>query len=35
MGQLLGVMRLVQQDLERGKVGVPLDQRGGWAEASK
>ena len=28
-------MRLVQQDLERGQVGVPLDQRGDWAEASK
>ena len=25
--------RLVQQDLERRKVGVPLDQRGDWTEA--
>src|SRR5260370_10714350 len=33
MGQLSGVMRLVQQDLERGEVGVPLDQRGHRAEA--
>src|ERR1700752_4205191 len=32
MGQLFGMMRLVQQDLERGEVGVPLDQRGHWAE---
>src|SRR6516164_4288206 len=35
IGQLLGVTRLVQQDLERGKIGVPLDQRGDRAEASK
>src|SRR5271169_1684577 len=35
IGQLLGMMRLVQQDLERGKVGVPLNQRGHAAEASK
>src|SRR5260370_38255605 len=33
MGQLSSVMRLVQQDLERGEVGVPLDQRGYRAEA--
>src|SRR5271163_591357 len=26
IGQLLGMSRLVQQDLERRKVGVPLDQ---------
>jgi hypothetical protein len=28
-------MSLVQQDLERRKVGVPLNQRGDWAEVSK
>src|SRR6266446_1606085 len=33
MGQLFGMMRLVQKDLERGEVGVPLDQRGHGAEA--
>src|ERR1700757_4168394 len=33
IGQLIGMVRLVQQDLERGKVGVPLDQRGYRAEA--
>src|ERR1700751_4406605 len=35
IGQLLGLVRVVQQDLERGKVGVPLDQRGDRAEAPK
>src|SRR5258708_262563 len=35
MGQLFGMIRLVQQDLERGEVGVPLDQRGHWAETSE
>src|SRR5580693_4547278 len=33
MGELFGMIRLVQQDLERGEVGVPLDQRGHRAEA--
>src|SRR4051794_38014093 len=29
------MMSLVQQDLERRKVGVPLNQRGHWTEASE
>src|ERR1700757_3673483 len=33
MGQLFRMVRLVQQDPERGEVGVPLDQRGYRAEA--
>jgi hypothetical protein len=33
MGQLFGMMRFVQKDLERGEVGVPLDQRRHGAEA--
>src|SRR5438270_6596910 len=32
-GQLLRMPRLVQQDFERGKIGVPLDQGGHSAEA--
>src|SRR4051794_4483230 len=27
--------RFVQKDLERRKVGIPLDQRGHWTEASE
>ena len=33
IGQLLRMPRLVQQDFERGKFGVPLDQGGHGAEA--
>ena len=33
IGELLRVARLVQQDFERGKVGVPLDQCGHGTEA--
>src|SRR5260370_38705582 len=33
MGQVFGMMRLVQQEPERGEVGVPLDQGGHGAEA--
>src|SRR5947199_10310168 len=33
IGQLLRMLRLVQQDFERGNICVPLDQRGNGAEA--
>src|SRR5262245_56096907 len=33
IGQLLSLSRLVQQDVQCGKVGVPFDQRGHRAEA--
>src|SRR5437764_7843030 len=33
IGQLLRMPRLVQEDFERGNIGVPLDQGGNGAEA--
>src|SRR3984893_5786877 len=35
IGQLLRVPHLVQQDVERGEIGVPLDQGWDWAEPLK
>jgi hypothetical protein len=33
MGHLIGMARLAQQNIENGKIGVPLDQSGDRTEA--